>query len=106
MAILDIVKEIELDDRKIELFIPLGGLHQVGHVIVKPREKLTDAYTMHNEDEYLYLIRGELTVKTSDGLWKVKAGQFNKLPKGCSHIVENLSDVDCEFVFFNFGGGA
>ena len=105
MGILDVVKKIELDDRKIELFMPLGGLHQVGHVIVKPREKLTDAYATHNEDEYLYLIRGELTVKTLDGLWTVNAGEFNKLPRGCSHIVENLSDVECEFVFFNIGGG-
>lgn len=101
MGILESKKEIKLEDREINLFLNMYGDHQMGHVIIHQREKLSDGFLSHEEDEYLYLIRGDLVAKSKSEEWPIKSGQFNLIPKGVEHVVENIGDTDGEFVFFN-----
>lgn len=101
MGILKAIKEIKIEDRNIQLYLPLVDSHQMGHVIIHPREQMSNGFMTHKEDEYLYLIKGKLTVKTRTEKWQLKAGEFNMIPKGVEHIVENLSNHEGEFVFFN-----
>lgn len=103
MGILNSSKEIKLDDRDIKLFLGMDSEHQIGHVVVRPREAISDNFMTHEEDEYLYLIKGTLFVKTREEQWKIKSGEWNLIPRGTEHIVENISDQLSEFVFVNIG---
>lgn len=101
MGILKSTKKITLEDRDINLFLDLSSDNQMGHVLIHPREQMSENYLSHDEDEFLYLIKGNLSVKTRTDEWKIVAGQMNLIPKGTEHIVENLGDDEGEFVFFN-----
>lgn len=101
MSILKPINTIAIEDRDIDLFFNQQADHQMGHVVIRPRDQMSMNFLSHQEDEYLYLIKGTLTVKTYDHVWEIKPGEFNLIPKGTMHILENISDEVGEFVFFN-----
>lgn len=78
------------------------GLNQFGvnHVILGPGSASAVRHWHEKEDEFIYVLEGELTLVTDEGETVVKAGEFAGFPAGVpnGHQVVNRSAADAAYL--------
>ncbi len=77
----------------------LAAEHSHGHVSfytvqVAPRSFGAPPHVHHDEDEYFYILQGELTLLNEDQVVTAPAGAFAALTRGHLHAFWNASDRD------------
>jgi uncharacterized cupin superfamily protein len=79
-----------------------GGLSRMGvrHQVLEPGARTSDRHWHEAEDEFLYVLAGEVTVVENDGPHRLAPGDFACWPAGVAnaHSVENRSAARCSFL--------
>ena len=79
-----------------------GGLSRFGvrHQTLAPGARTSERHWHEEEDEFLYVLAGEVTVIENDGPHRLGPGDFCCWPAGVpnAHTVENRSDAPCSFL--------
>lgn len=79
-----------------------GGLSRFGvrHQTLEPGARTSDRHWHEAEDEFLYVLAGEVTVVEDDGPHRLGPGGFACWPAGVpnAHTVENRSEASCSFL--------
>ncbi|MGH3645676.1 MAG: cupin domain-containing protein [Micromonosporaceae bacterium] len=70
----------------------------LGRLTLEPGEYVTEHYHPYSE-EYLYVVRGEITVRVNGEPITVHAGEGVLVPKNARHRVENHGSEASETVF-------
>jgi uncharacterized cupin superfamily protein len=72
----------------------------VRHQTLQPGARTSDRHWHEAEDEFLYVLWGEVTVVENDGVHTLGPGDFCCWPAGIdnAHAVENRSDAACSFL--------
>jgi uncharacterized cupin superfamily protein len=79
-----------------------GGLTRVGvrQQTLEPGARTSERHWHEGEDEFLYVLGGEVTVVENDGPHRLGSGDVCCWPAGVpnAHTVENRSDAPCSFL--------
>ena len=79
--LLDKVNAVE----KLYIYEKIGRLNGNVLSVVNVENRTLDFHVHENSDELFYVIEGEFSLETEDGLIPVKTGEFIIVPKGTRH---------------------
>ena len=78
-----------------------GHLIKIGKAIIEPGTRIPDdGKTVHDADEYSYIIKGTLMSGTNSDTTTIGAGDFSFIPAGEKHWCENIQNENCELIWF------
>ena len=92
------------------LALKAGAAHTDGALAVweggiPPHTSGPPLHVHANEDEALYVLEGEVTIRTGDATTTAAAGSFVWLPREVPHTFANLSDSPLRMLGFAVPGG-
>ena len=77
-----------------------GRKIKIGKAVLKPGARIPEeGTTFHDCDEYSFVVKGNVTIGTEDGLSDLETGDINFTPKAKEHWSLNEGDTDCELVW-------
>ncbi len=106
---MELTKKSELDINKFNGYQMMdsiikergGHLIKVGKAIIEPGARIPDeGNTVHDADEYSYIIKGSLKSGTNFDTTTIESGDFSFIPAGESHWCKNIQDENCELIWF------
>lgn len=78
-----------------------GNIVDMGKAIISGGVRIPqDGFGVHDSDEFSYIIKGGLKSGTKSEVTTIKEGEFSYIPAGEHHWCENLSEEDCELIWF------
>ncbi|WP_432663092.1 cupin domain-containing protein [Wukongibacter baidiensis] len=74
---------------------------KMGKAVIKSGARIPeDGFGVHDAEELSYIIKGSLKSATKQDKTTVKAGDFSYIPAGEEHWCQNISNEDCELIWF------
>lgn len=78
-----------------------GYIVDMGKAIIKTGARIPkEGFGVHDGDEFSYIVKGNLKSGTKNEKVEIKEGEFSYIPAGEYHWCENLSEEDCELIWF------
>ena len=77
--------------------VEMGRRHQVKHLLVKPRQKLS-LQLHHHRAEHWVVVEGTAQVTVGDKVMSLSENQSTYIPKETKHRLENPGDVDVSII--------
>lgn len=71
--------------------------HKVKHIVVKPGQKISLQKHQKRHETWV-VVAGTGTVHVNGNDWQVSNGNIVTVPVGFTHRIENIGDIDLEFV--------
>ena len=84
MKPINLLDEVNAVD-KLYVYKKIGRLNGNVLSVVNVENRTLDFHVHENSDELFYVIEGEFSLETEEGLIPVKSGEFIIVPKGTKH---------------------
>lgn len=101
MGIIEVAASNEYDKyRVIEAFSTVGTKIRVGKSVFEKDGRIpVEGYAKHDEDEYVYIVKGSISFGTEGEKYCLQKGDFHYMPKGKEHWCRNEAEEESELLY-------
>lgn len=84
-----------------EFFSGTGEIVKFGRLIMNGISRIPeDGMTAHEENEYVFIVRGPIVFGTADEVVKLEKGEIHLLEDGMEHWCETIMESGGELIYF------